>query len=760
MIYLYYDQNGILRETVQIPVRVGDDDYDKIYIFLAGKPYDADIEAYPANKAQGAAITATYRNDADETESEESILTAKIASIPFDEKRDLKFFRYYTNYQFLVSTAPTSVLATDGTVSMTPRQIFSPTSSRAYGTFTFPVEGGVVIADHAVTISQYDYLMSRVADILENTLHAATSVVTGLDGDPEDFYHAVCEYYSNEGEEPQDGDRFESTYANTYYGGEMIGKKAMLITERNFAAGVLKLYIATKSGSTETVKEIARKEYVDSFFNASGAALKAVADANGDDISSTYAKKAANNTFSGSNTHNGTERFNATASFAGGINLLENPGGEGFSSLTKDRARFKFGAINLGYAVYSFPYDAPNVQGTTNQYTLATTVHISDALSDFLNDNNTFNGVNVHNGNEFFNAPATFSDGIVFGSQSVTNGAAISALNKSVLTFKLGAVNLGYSVYSLPYNAPNVQGTTDQYTLATTSQIATAKAEAISTAASTAQSKVDALATAMDFSNGAFGTIIAETLNVTRMNVSEIETKMASLEDQYFEMLAGNTQPYGNQFVGTVYTKYDGTYDFFVGINNDTLMLGDVSTTRDGDGKILSISPLGLKPLAVRDATITFTDGNLVKAVLENGSVTFKDAGFSATEVMSVLGQERDRQTAEQGRVAAENIRQINLEDDIKNYPYAISQAEFNLLNNGGVFGVHFASGEKVITVYASQAAAEAADEAYIFPMNPDIDYPASDVAGDIPPAPSVDGTYVLKCAVTNGVAVYYWEEE
>lgn len=120
----------------------------------------------------------------------------------------------------------------------------------------------------------------------------------------------------------------------------------------------------------------------------------------------------------------------------------------------------------------------------------------------------------------------------------------------------------------------------------------------------------------------------------------------------------------------------------------------------------------------------------------------------------------------EEAREENEEIRQDNLHADIINGAYPITQAEYNTLMDGGVFGVHFtAQGEKVVTVYASEALAEAAEETYIFPMQENIEYPAKDVGGDapylnIPAPPQADGTYIPKCTVSNGVVTYFWEAE
>lgn len=124
-------------------------------------------------------------------------------------------------------------------------------------------------------------------------------------------------------------------------------------------------------------------------------------------------------------------------------------------------------------------------------------------------------------------------------------------------------------------------------------------------------------------------------------------------------------------------------------------------------------------------------------------------------------------QAGEQEPIRQENeeIRQANLEADIISEGYPITEAEYNTLMNGGRFGVHFNNGEKVVTVYASQALAEQANETYIFPIQDNIQYPAEGISGDspylnIPAPPQADGNYVLKCSVVSGAITYTWEAQ
>ena len=138
------------------------------------------------------------------------------------------------------------------------------------------------------------------------------------------------------------------------------------------------------------------------------------------------------------------------------------------------------------------------------------------------------------------------------------------------------------------------------------------------------------MAAAMHFSDGVFSELTATVLNVNTMNVTETKTTSASVGDQFLEMLAGNSSAYGTNFVGTVYTKYDATNDFFLGIFNKTLMLGDATATRS-NGKITDISGISLQPVMTRADSSGLDNNHLLK--WDSANYRAVDAGFGADAV-------------------------------------------------------------------------------------------------------------------------------
>lgn len=479
-------------------------------------------------------------------------------------------------------------------------------------------------------------------------------------------------------------------------------------------------------GSTLNKVGLSLAEYIDRIegvednFDPNGAALKAKADQNGDVIDSTYETKTA-----------------AQAKLDGVID----------------------GTYVAGKAV-------KDQNGDTIDTTYAK-----------KGSDNNFSGSN------YFYGPANaFYHGLdVHDDVGFRSGSGIVA-NSGKSNFKITLSNNGApAYYYFPFDG--LDGAGSVYTIATTSQVASAKAEAIGSAAATAQEKVDALANELTFSNGVFDVIRVAKFYADDMQVTHTETTSARVEDQFIEMLAGNTEAYGSNYVGHVFAKYDGENDFFVGIYNDTLMIGDCTILRhessdpDEVRPPYDITPISLEPIMSRAQSSALSDNHLL--MWDDAGKRAVDANVTATEINAVLSQESERVLAESARALAETARQeaeaervLQEKYRVINHPYAITQAEYNTLINGGVFGVHLSTPliegdepELIYTVYASEELAEAAEETYIFPMQENIEYPAKDVGGDspylnIPAPPQADGTYIPKCTVSNGVVTYFWEAE
>ena len=96
--YLYFNRNGVLKEIINdTALRQGNDNYNAIYCYFEDITY------------LGKEFWFRYKLN-DGTLFPRVETTTKITKeIPFDNKRDLKYFKYFKSYNFIV--IPTSFVA-------------------------------------------------------------------------------------------------------------------------------------------------------------------------------------------------------------------------------------------------------------------------------------------------------------------------------------------------------------------------------------------------------------------------------------------------------------------------------------------------------------------------------------------------------------------------------------------------------------------------------------------------------------------------
>lgn len=146
MIFVYFDKNGVIKEVVNdTKTRVGNVESDKILCYFDGIEYDEIfcLMQYP---------NGDYSNEVsifDEiTEME----------IPYDKKRDLKYFQNYKTYKFYTYTLEANATQTSGLAKVTIRG-FVNSEVYAQGMLTFHVQENLIKEDHNIKQSQYDYLL-------------------------------------------------------------------------------------------------------------------------------------------------------------------------------------------------------------------------------------------------------------------------------------------------------------------------------------------------------------------------------------------------------------------------------------------------------------------------------------------------------------------------------------------------------------------------------------------------------------------------
>lgn len=163
--YLYYNAKGILQEVVNdIPLRQTNSNVNYIYVYIEGASYDTENQYYPLPTII-TQLGVRYAINSGAVSNETLVNTQEIAQIPYEKKRDLKKFKYFTNYQFFKISVGDDILAQNGTVACTVRA-YDTTKALilALGLITFIVEVEVgITADTSITQAQFNYLMSELA---------------------------------------------------------------------------------------------------------------------------------------------------------------------------------------------------------------------------------------------------------------------------------------------------------------------------------------------------------------------------------------------------------------------------------------------------------------------------------------------------------------------------------------------------------------------------------------------------------------------
>ena len=149
--YIYFDRNGTIKEVINDEsIRRGSNDYNKIYCYLEGNPSIDDIWYLQKNP------DGTLTNEVSFIDN----IVSK--SIPYDSKRDMKYFQDFEEYKFYVFTLSSSYLSQNGLVVATIR-VAENNTLWALGELTFNVQANIVNSDNDITQSQYDYLLLTIS---------------------------------------------------------------------------------------------------------------------------------------------------------------------------------------------------------------------------------------------------------------------------------------------------------------------------------------------------------------------------------------------------------------------------------------------------------------------------------------------------------------------------------------------------------------------------------------------------------------------
>ena len=174
---LYYDKTGVLKEIINDgSLRQGDYDIDKIYVYVDELDYVSAAVSYLLPDGETFVGPQSF---SDRTELQ----------IPFDAKRDLKYFRYYRDYEFLVidlqadqddDNLGNGPLDQTGTVHCQISLIMLDGSVKQLGEFNFHVEKSPVTnlkyvsTQEWLSLSDYQYLVGQLGTTLKSQPNTTT----------------------------------------------------------------------------------------------------------------------------------------------------------------------------------------------------------------------------------------------------------------------------------------------------------------------------------------------------------------------------------------------------------------------------------------------------------------------------------------------------------------------------------------------------------------------------------------------------------
>ena len=179
--YIYFDVNGNLKEIVQEPVRQGDINSNTIYAYVSPSEPIPTQDVYPLLNTYGyARINFGTLNSEDNLNPSDlggnsprmtKLTGDNCVQIPYDSKRDLKYFKYGYKYEMWMIELPSSVTEHDS-IAVASIYLFNLgiDNQKALNKFSFNVEASVGIKlDSTMTQSQYSYLYNHIQNTVPYT---------------------------------------------------------------------------------------------------------------------------------------------------------------------------------------------------------------------------------------------------------------------------------------------------------------------------------------------------------------------------------------------------------------------------------------------------------------------------------------------------------------------------------------------------------------------------------------------------------------
>lgn len=171
--YLYFDSQGTLKEQINDEaLRQGNSGINQLYIYWErGSLNDSLFYRFKASSMAEVPSGTTYYTEH----------TVEYGEIPFSKKRDLKFFKYFTEYQFYVINIPDVVLGSGG-AWLGSIWINKGGNITTLSRIAFFVEesNATVEADENINIAQWNSLMISLGDV-ENGVENLTQRVADIE---------------------------------------------------------------------------------------------------------------------------------------------------------------------------------------------------------------------------------------------------------------------------------------------------------------------------------------------------------------------------------------------------------------------------------------------------------------------------------------------------------------------------------------------------------------------------------------------------
>ena len=207
--YLYYNTQGELLEFINDKSlqQYNGAEYNKLYVYIADEADDGELPSAVTGIttwfervsgtpiAYGDILAPSAANEQATSILGPTVSTPTPSEIPYDRKRDLKYFVYGKTYQFLVVTMPTEVLNTNGVYAMSAQVIEGSSLGMVLGPAVYTIKKSAILPDAGITTSQFQYLLAQTRKgtaVFEGRAEVGGEVKDEAPFTLESYQNAIC----------------------------------------------------------------------------------------------------------------------------------------------------------------------------------------------------------------------------------------------------------------------------------------------------------------------------------------------------------------------------------------------------------------------------------------------------------------------------------------------------------------------------------------------------------------------------------------